>query len=109
VDVEHTIEFILDVQAKQSGHMEAIDQRMDGITKLIQQGMRLLLDNKTETDRKINALIDGQLRTEANVERLSEAQTRIDAKFEQLAEAHKATEQALKAFIDSLRQGNNGH
>jgi len=102
VDVERTLELILDAQARHPAHLEAIDQRMDGITKLIQQGMRLLLDNKTETDRKINALIDAQLRTDAKVDQLADAQ-------KELAEAQKATQQTLKAFIDSLRQGGNGH
>jgi hypothetical protein len=69
MDVERTIEFILETQAK-------AETRMDGITKLIQQGMQLLLSFQTETNHKINALIDAQLRSEARHERLeSDLQT----------------------------------
>lgn len=63
MDVDRTIEFILEAQAK-------AETRMDGITKLIQQGMQLLLSFQTEANHKINALIDAQLCSEARHERI---------------------------------------
>ena len=79
-----------------------LDKRMDAIAKLIQQGMRMLVTHKAETDRKINALVDAQMRGEARTERL-------DARMEELAAAQKDTQKTLKAFIASLQKGRNGH
>ena len=90
MNVERTIEFILESQAKAEvrmakadarmekadARMEKVDRRLDGISKLLQQGMRML--------------------------------AKTDTKLAELAQAHKATERSLKAFIDSLRQGRNG-
>jgi len=111
MNVERTIEFILEAQAKSevrmAAHerrMDALDRRMNGVTKLIQQGTRLLVSFQKETDRKIDALIDGQLRADA---RFEEAQRRTDAALKGLAEAQKITEQKLQRLID--RQSRNGH
>jgi chromosome segregation ATPase len=141
VDVERTINFILDSQAKaeirqaQADERQAkaderqakaderlakaderqakaetrlsatekrLDKRMDAIAKLIQQGMRMLVTQKAEFDRKINALVDAQMRGEARMERL-------DERMEELAAAQKDTQKTLKAFIASLQKGRNGH
>ena len=89
MDVERTIEFILESQARAEARMEKsdarmeksnaraaamekrLDRRMDAIAKLLQQGMRML------------------------------AQT--DIKLKELAQAQKETDRSLKAFINSLR------
>ena len=86
MDVERTIEFILETQAK-------AETRMDGITKLMQQGMQLLLSFQTESTHKINALIDSQLRSEARHER-------IEADIQKMRES-------LQKLIDL--QSPNGH
>ena len=75
---------------KAEGRMNTMDRRMDGIAKLLQQGMRMLV----KTDTKLAAI--------------AEAQKRTEAKFGELAVAQRATERSLKAFIDSLRHGRNG-
>jgi len=116
VDVEKTIEFILQEQAKSElRHAKAeasieaaekrwkaradatekrLDKRMDAISKLLHQGMRMLVTYQDETKEKINALIDSQMR--------------LDAKMEELAAAQKDTQRTLKAFIASLQKGRNG-
>ena len=87
VDIERTIQFILESQAKaeirmdrfdaRSGAMEKrLDRRMDAITKLLQQGMRMLV----QTDTRLN----------------------------ELAKAPKETDRTLKALIIALRHGRNG-
>jgi peptidoglycan hydrolase CwlO-like protein len=94
MDVERTIQFILESQARAEGRMEKadarmvkadgrvaamekrLDRRMDAITKLLQQGMRML--------------------------------AKTDATLAELAEAQKGTDRSLKAFINSLRHGGNG-
>jgi hypothetical protein len=94
VNVERTMQFILQSQAKAEIRMQKfearmeksearvdamgrrLDKRMDGITKLLQQGMRVLV--------------------------------KIESKVEELAEAQKQTDRNLQALIKSLRNGKNG-
>ena len=122
MDVEGTIQFILESQAKAEARMGVtddrlgvIDGRLDSITKLIKQGMRLLVKFQgeatafqTETNSKINALVDSQMRTDAKLEQVAAAQLRTDVKVAELAEAQKVTELKLQAFIESLRKSRNG-
>jgi hypothetical protein len=91
VDVERTIEFILQSQAKAEARMGATDRRVAAIAKLLQQGARMLV----QTDTKLKEL--------------AAAQKLTDIKFKELADAQKAMQKSLKAFIDSLRHGRNGH
>jgi hypothetical protein len=100
MNVERTVEFILDAQAKaevrmavHERRMAEVDKRLNGVTKLIQQGMRLLANSKKETDQKINALIASQLRT--------------DEALKELAAAQKVTEKKMQTFLN--RQTRNGH
>jgi hypothetical protein len=115
VDIERTIEFILQSQARAEIRTEKadirmekfearmdksdarvaamekrLDKRMDGITKLLQQGMRILVKTQTE------------------LAEVAKAQKRTDIKLEELAAAQRATDRSLKALIDSLRNGRNG-
>jgi hypothetical protein len=60
-----------------------LDKRMDAISKLIQQSMRILV------------------RTEAKLKALTRTQ-------EELARAQMETKKTLRAFINSLRHGGNG-
>ena len=87
------MQFILESQAKAEirmqkfeGRVDAmerrLDKRMDGITKLLQQGMRVLV------------------KIETKVEELAEAQ-------KELAAAQKQTDRNLQALIKSLRNGRN--
>jgi hypothetical protein len=101
MDVERTMQFILASQARGEVRMDRaearmkkadartaamekrFDKRMDGVAKLMQQGMRML------------AKTDGTL-----------AELAVEVK--QLAQAQKETDRTLKAFINSLRNGRNG-
>ncbi|HET8549766.1 MAG TPA: hypothetical protein VFL57_17275 [Bryobacteraceae bacterium] len=87
MDVERTIEFLLEHGAK-------VDTRLDALSKLVQSGINMLLDFQAENRARTNALIDAQMRTEA--------------KLEQLAEAQRLTEQKFQVFLDSLRRPNGG-
>ncbi|HVP45487.1 MAG TPA: hypothetical protein VMT32_02850 [Bryobacteraceae bacterium] len=60
---------------------ERFEKRMRGFEKLVRIGVAELQRFEKETDRKINALADAQQRTEVS----------------------------LKALLDSLRKGGNGH
>ena len=101
MNVERTMEFILNSQAKHATRMDAIDKRMGGVTKLLQQGARIMVSFQKESNDKINALIDAQSRTDAKLEELAKAQKR-------LAEAQEVTEKKLQRLID-FRGRRNGH
>jgi seryl-tRNA synthetase len=87
VDVERTIQSILRTQARSEARVDALekrlDRRMDAITKLLHQGMRMLV----KVDTKVAELAES---------------------LKQLAAAQKETDRTLKAFIKSLRNGRNG-
>ena len=68
-------------EARMDRSDERFDKRMRGFEKLVRIGMAELRRFEKETDRKIDALVDAQQRTEAS----------------------------LKALLDSLRKGGNGH
>ncbi len=98
VDVQRTIEFILQSQAK-------TETRLTGITKIMQQGMRMLV----KIEASVTELAQAQKRTEAM---LAESQKRTDARFaelasemKELAKAQKTTERTLQAFIKGQRNG----
>src|SRR5439155_499605 len=67
-----------------------LEKRLDSISKLLQQGMRMLA------------------KTDTTLAELAVAQKRTDVKLAELATAQKETERSLKAFIKSLRHGRNG-
>lgn len=108
MNVERTIEFILKTQAD-------TDVRVSGITKLIQQGMRMVAKNEAT----VAQLAEAQKRTDA---KLAASAERTDAKFVEMAGAHKElaremkelakaqkqTERALRTFIQGQRNGRNG-
>lgn len=75
----------MDRMEARSQQLEArFEKRMRGFEKLAKIGMKEIVELRRlqrETDRKLNALIDSQQRTEAT----------------------------LRAFMDSLRRGGNGH
>ena len=115
MNVERTIEFIIKTQADTDG-------RLRGISKLIQQGMRMIVKNETT----VAQLAEAQKRTDATLAELTQAQKRTDAKLDakfagmagahkelaremkELAKAQKGTERTLRAFIRGQRNGRNG-
>ena len=91
MDVEKTIEFILEQQA-------AMNVRQDSILTMIDGGMKLIAAH----DRHIKALIESQ-------ERLTAAQQATDDELKQLAAAQAATDEKLSRLIDALqRNASNG-
>jgi flagellar hook-basal body complex protein FliE len=94
VNVKRTVEFILKSQAK-------TETRLAGITKLMQQGMRMLV--RVETN--LAQLSEAQKRTEATVAEVAEAQNKLTREMKELAKAQKHTEQALRTFILGQHNG----
>ena len=105
MDVERTIEFILQQQAKAEFKAEAraeryeakaalaeakAERQMAAIRKLIQTGMRMIVKNE-----------DLMKATQAKLRELAGA-------HKELAAAQKVTETKLQGLIDALRRGRNG-
>ena len=90
MDVERTIEFILQNQANSETRMAAMQTQMVGMQKLVQAGMRMLVKQ-------------GE-----NLNKLAVAQKELAGEVKELAKAQRATETKLQGFIDSLRRGGNG-
>jgi hypothetical protein len=82
MDVEKTMEFILQQQAKAEGQMAAI-------RKLIQTGLRMFVKNE-ELIKK----------NEESIKELATA-------HKELAAAQKVTESKLQGLIDAWRRGGN--
>lgn len=90
MNVEKTMEFILQQQAKAEGEMTAI-------RKLLRTGMHILVKH----GEQISQLTAGQKELTAQMKELATAQT-------ELAKTQRVTEVKLQSFIDSLRRGGNG-
>jgi hypothetical protein len=91
VDVERTIQSILKTQIRTEASIGAL-------RKLVHQGMRMLV----KTDTKLAELATSQ-------KKLADVQRELAASQRELATAQKATDRTLRAFIESLRIGRNGH
>jgi hypothetical protein len=94
MDVEKTMEFILQQQAKAEANAE---RQMTAIRKLIQTGMRMIVKNE-ELIKK----------NEQSIQELAAAQKVTETKLQDLAAAQKVTEIKLKGLIDAWRRGGNG-
>jgi hypothetical protein len=108
MDVEKTIEFILQQQARTEAweaRAEArwakadaraaaaevkAERQMAAIRKLIQVGMRLIAQNQEQ------------------IKELTAAQKETNKEIKELKAVQRVTELKLQAFIESLRRGSNG-
>lgn len=90
MDVERTMEFILQRQAKAETEMAAM-------RKIVLTGMRMLV----KQGENINRL------TAAHKELASEMKD-LTSEVRELAKMQRATESKFQGFIDSLRRGSNG-
>jgi hypothetical protein len=98
VNIERTIEFIIESQDK-------TEIRLTGITTLLQQGMRMVV----KTDRTLAELAPAQKRTEARVADLAGEMKDLAGEMKELARAQKETQRTLQVFIKGQRNGRNGH
>jgi hypothetical protein len=101
MDIQKTMEFILRQQAKAEGEMAAMRQhqaeseakaerQMAAIRKLIQTGMRMIVEN------------------EQQIKEVAVAQKLTQKELRELAASQKVTESKLQGLIDALRRSGNG-
>jgi len=98
MDVQKTMEFILQQQAKADAQIATMaerqakaDKQIAAILKLIQTGMRMIVKQ-------------GE-----SIKQQGEGIKQLTEKHKELAEAQKVTEVKLQGLIDALRRGGNGH
>ena len=111
MNVERTIEFILNSQAKAEIRMDKFDRRLDSIAKLVRQGMIML----GKTNEHVAVLARSQREMQQDLKELVQSHKELAQSHKELAQSHKellaaqkATDRSLKAFIDSMRSGRNG-
>jgi hypothetical protein len=90
MDVERTIEFIVDMQAKAEARMDKFDKRLEATRKLVEAGMRILVNSqkehaewKKEMGRTMKELAESQKKTDLKLDRL------IDFWAKQRTNGHK--------------------
>ena len=84
MNVERTIELILQMQAKaeawadrSDARADRFDKRLEATRKLVETGMKLLVkieksqaESKKDFDHRLNALLDAQKKTDQKLDRL---------------------------------------
>lgn len=118
MDVERTMEFILQQQAKAESQMVAMQTQMGAM-----QTQMAAMQKESAAIRKESAAI--QKRTAAiqklvqvgmrmivkqgeNIDKLTAGHKQVTGELKELAKAQRTTESKLQAFIDSMRRGGNG-
>ncbi|MBM3812809.1 MAG: hypothetical protein FJW20_14375 [Acidimicrobiia bacterium] len=100
MDVQRTMEFILEQQARTAAHLEGVaaeqkalateqkglateqkklasqqaktEKRVDSLAKIVQTGMKMMLAREKRVDERIQALVDSQLRLDQRMDRFIE-------------------------------------
>jgi hypothetical protein len=105
VDVEKTIEFILEHQARaEVSHarteaaLARMAERQDNTEALLRRAIRAGVE---EARRQ-------RVRSRRLDEKIAAGQRQTDEEITRLAAAQRQTEASLKAFIDSMNRGGNG-
>jgi hypothetical protein len=95
------------------------DQRLDRAERILIRMIKSGRRTRSEWRYKINSLIDAQISHEAHwraqsdaineqFKEVADAQARNEKQIDKLTKSHELTEKALRAFINSLRKGQNG-
>ena len=104
------MEFLLQQQANFEAREAAAKARFDAEMAKIQATLDTMAGSEAQHDREIKQIRD-ELRRAVRLsvqEARAERKRRKDADAK-LAESQAALEASLKAFIDSMRKGHNGH
>ena len=101
MDVERTMQFILDCQAKAEIRMAKMDERMAKMDERMAK-MEARIDRmEIRFDKRINAITKI---VQTGMKMLAETQGAV----KELAVAQKRTEEKFQAFVDSMNRGRNG-
>lgn len=113
MDIEKTMQFLLEQQARFDAHQAQFEQRMSEIQNLLQDiatsqiRTNALLatwaEQHVELERSHFDLSEAHRATEENFKAVSEAQKDMKESLKALSEAHRDTEESLKALSDAQR------
>ena len=84
------------------------EQRLDRAEYILIRLAKSGREARTEFRQKINILIKTHLETEEIMKGLALGQARINYEMAELAKSQKLTDEALRAYINSQRKGQNG-
>jgi predicted nucleic acid-binding Zn-ribbon protein len=98
MNVEETVEFILQQQARTEVVLARVTERQDRAEKSM-NGIRTILKTGMHMMVKLAA---AQKRTESNLVRLASTVDRLEGKMEHLAEAQGNTQKSLDRLIKSM-------
>lgn len=104
MDVEKTIEFILQMQSRQEAHMGELTQRQDDLTTALLK----LTENVSGLADIVGEVSRAQARTEEEIRRTEEQNRLAHERFQEL---NQATDERLHALIKTMddwirNQGN---
>ncbi len=102
MDVERTVEFILDCQAKAEVRMAAHEEAIAKIEKQLQATANLLRGAIRLGARELRRLNEQQ-------QLMVEQQRITDQRFAELAESQRITDQKFQAFMQEFGRGKNGN
>ena len=109
MDVEKTIEFILNMQAKAEAEMEQF--RADTIARAAEHD-RAIERIDTRLDRAVRLGVRFARQERAERKKSQEAFDRrmeaFDQRMDRLSAAQDRTDEALRQFIESMKRGGNG-
>ena len=108
MDVEKTMQFILDTQARTEAILQSVSERQDR-AEARQERTEVRVDKmEARLDRRMNAIVKvlhAGMKMGVEIRR---AQKEGEYKLNALIHAQQKTEKKLQAFIDSLRKSRNG-
>lgn len=102
MDVERTIEFLLENHARWEVRMQKAEERMEKAGERHEKqmaGIRKVLRETVKTTEEIKI----------GLKALTHAHRQTEISIRELAEAQKVTEKKLHLFLTSLQKGRNGH
>ena len=84
------------------------EQRLDRAEYILVRLAKSGREARTEFRQKINILINSQMETDELIKGLAVGQARINYEMAKLAESQRLTDEALRAYLNSQRKGQNG-
>ena len=110
MNVERTIEFLLDHAAKGEARFDRLEANQAKLQNLLRHAIRWSLRRERSNRAEIRALAEAQRRTDHKVGALTEMQLRTDRKIEALVEGQLRTDRKFNRLIDALlKAGGDGH
>ena len=99
MDVERTMNFILDSQAKAEVRMDRLERQVAATANLLRGAIRV-------GARQLREAREAQKHTDQRLVELAEVTER---KLQELAESQRLTDQRFRAFLDSFGKTQNGN